>query len=272
MGNCDGDIGEDLKIPFPWFGGKSRAADLIWERFGNVASYIEPFAGSLAVLLARPYITGLMGHETINDLDANVSNFWRSIKNDPDNVVEFADWPINETDLRARHKWLIDQLPAHRLRMEQDPDYFDCKIAGWWVWGVSLWIGQGWCTNTSNSMPSISIVRGGGTSVSGINKRSIKEGDLKLWINKLSARIRYVRICCGDYTRVISKSIVNDNTVSGILLDPPYTEGNMKYAASTFNVAKDAAAWARENGNNPLIRIALCGLEGEHIILYQSHF
>ncbi len=40
----------------------------------------------------------------------------------------------------------------------------------------------------------------------------------------------------------------------------------MKYAASTFNVAKDAAAWARENGNNPLIRIALCGLEGEHIM------
>jgi site-specific DNA-adenine methylase len=40
-----------LRAPFPWFGGKSRIAHLVWERFGDVAHYIEPFAGSLAVLL-----------------------------------------------------------------------------------------------------------------------------------------------------------------------------------------------------------------------------
>lgn len=44
-----------LKAPFPWFGGKSRAAHLIWPRFGNVPNYVEPFAGSLAVLLNRPH-------------------------------------------------------------------------------------------------------------------------------------------------------------------------------------------------------------------------
>jgi site-specific DNA-adenine methylase len=43
-----------MKAPFPWFGGKSRAAHLVWERFGNVPNYVEPFAGSLAVLLSRP--------------------------------------------------------------------------------------------------------------------------------------------------------------------------------------------------------------------------
>lgn len=26
---------QPLKAPFPWFGGKSRAADLIWPRLGN---------------------------------------------------------------------------------------------------------------------------------------------------------------------------------------------------------------------------------------------
>lgn len=45
---------EPVRAPFPWFGGKSRAADLVWARFGNVPNYVEPFAGSLAVLLARP--------------------------------------------------------------------------------------------------------------------------------------------------------------------------------------------------------------------------
>ena len=37
-----------MKAPFPWFGGKSRAASIIWQRFGNVRNYVEPFAGSLA--------------------------------------------------------------------------------------------------------------------------------------------------------------------------------------------------------------------------------
>ena len=33
-----------LTAPFTWFGGKRKAAPLIWERFGDVANYVEPFA------------------------------------------------------------------------------------------------------------------------------------------------------------------------------------------------------------------------------------
>ena len=28
--------GDDLRAPFPWFGGKRRIADLVWSRFGDV--------------------------------------------------------------------------------------------------------------------------------------------------------------------------------------------------------------------------------------------
>ena len=115
------------------FGGKSRAAELIWSRLGDVANYIEPFAGSLAVLLARPHAPGT---ETINDLDCFVANFWRAVQAVPDEVAHWADGPVNEADLHARHRWLLAQLPEHRERMERDPDYFDAKIAGWWVWGL----------------------------------------------------------------------------------------------------------------------------------------
>ena len=55
-----------LKAPFPWFGGKSRVADIVWDRFGDVANYVEPFFGSGAVLLARPHPPRI---ETVNDLD-----------------------------------------------------------------------------------------------------------------------------------------------------------------------------------------------------------
>lgn len=40
-----------IKAPFPWFGGKSRAAPLVWQALGDVKNFVEPFAGSLAVLL-----------------------------------------------------------------------------------------------------------------------------------------------------------------------------------------------------------------------------
>ena len=43
-----------LAAPFPYFGGKRRAAPTIWREFGDPAGYVEPFAGSAAVLLARP--------------------------------------------------------------------------------------------------------------------------------------------------------------------------------------------------------------------------
>jgi hypothetical protein len=132
-----------LKSPFPWFGGKSRAAPLIWERFGDPANFVEPFAGSLAVLLGRPTPPRI---ETVNDLDCFVANFWRSLKSDPAGVTEWASDPVNEADLHARHLWLVNR-DDFRERMKTDPDFFDVKVAGWWVWGQCSWIGSGWCRN-----------------------------------------------------------------------------------------------------------------------------
>src|SRR3990167_10434624 len=80
---------EPLHAPFPWFGGKSRIAPLVWQRFGDVANYVEPFSGSLAVLLGRP--TPPRG-ETVNDKDALVCNFWRALQADPDGGGSWADW------------------------------------------------------------------------------------------------------------------------------------------------------------------------------------
>jgi hypothetical protein len=121
-----------LRAPFPWFGGKSRVAPLVWERFGDVPNYVEPFAGSLAVLLGRPHAPRT---ETVNDRDAYLSNFWRALQADPDGVAAYADAPVNEADLHARHLWLLQQRDF-RERMLTEPDYFDVKVAGWWVWGV----------------------------------------------------------------------------------------------------------------------------------------
>lgn len=137
----------EVRAPFPWFGGKRRVADVVWRAFGpDCPNYIEPFAGSLAVLLARPNGAGKI--ETVNDADRYLANFWRAVTLDPDGVAAAADWPVNEADLHARHRWLVNQA-EFRERMHTDPDFFDVKIAGWWVWGLCQWIGGGWCVEAN---------------------------------------------------------------------------------------------------------------------------
>ena len=133
----------DLRSPFPWFGGKRRVADVVWRAFGEVPNYVEPFAGSLAVLLGRPHEAKI---ETVNDRDRYLANFWRAVTADPLEVARWADWPVNEADMHARHLWLVDQA-SFRERMHAEPDFYDVKIAGWWVWGICIWIGAGWCAD-----------------------------------------------------------------------------------------------------------------------------
>jgi hypothetical protein len=125
-----------------YFGGKARVASVIWARFGDVPNYVEPFAGSLAVLLSRPHEPRV---ETVNDVDALLCNFWRALRADPDAVAQHADWPVSEVDLHARHLWLLDRR-ADVARLIADPDWYDAKVAGWWVWGACCWIGSGWCS------------------------------------------------------------------------------------------------------------------------------
>jgi hypothetical protein len=133
-----------LKAPFPYFGGKSRIAEIIWDRLGDVDNYIEPFCGSAAALLARPTTPRI---ETVNDADCYVANFWRATGCDPEAVAVHADWPVNESDLHARHRWLVlsDDAKTFRERVRRDPEFFDAKVAGWWCWGACCWIGSGWC-------------------------------------------------------------------------------------------------------------------------------
>src|SRR5713226_9062249 len=209
---------QPLKAPFPWFGGKSRVANLIWKRFGNVPNYCEPFFGSGAVLLGRPHIPKI---ETINDLDCMVANFWRAVKYDPEKVAHYADWPVNEADKQARHLWLIKQ-EKFREHIKSDPDYYDAKIAGWWVWGQCIWIGSGWCAaqlsdnaagQVSRQIPHLSSAGQGIhrqrphlTSRQGVHRPEHSGENLIAYIQNLANRLRYVRVCCGNWDRILGET------------------------------------------------------------------
>lgn len=274
-----------LRAPFPYFGGKSTTAEMTWARFGNVANYIEPFCGSAANLLLRPHV-GQM--ETINDFDCYLANFWRATKFAADQVVEYCDWPVLEADLHARHKWLVlsDDAVQFRERIKTDPDYFDAKIAGWWVWGQSLWIGGGWCPNQEVGSFTGNSINGKRPTLNGTGVHAgpmYRDCDsrrtyLLEWFRTLQNRLRSVRVCCGSWIRVCkSSSVTTLMGITGIFFDPPYlfevdgeyNRNGMIYSSEDAQVAHAVREYCLERGNDPMMRIALCGLDGEHNLLEQ---
>lgn len=251
-----------LRAPFPYFGSKRHAARLVWQALGDVASYCEPFCGSAAVLLARPGGAGRI--ETINDLSGHVANFWRAVRQDPAEVARHIDYPVIETDLHARHRWLVARHPELRAGLDADPDWCDPKAAGWWAWGASAWIGSGWCDDREpgRQLPHLS---GAGVAVhAGGNCERLGQ-----WIADLAERLRRVRVACGDFRRVLTPSALCDTPAGGrvgLFFDPPYGEGADVYGAlDKTSVASDAAAVAADLAReHPTWRLVLAGYVGQH--------
>lgn len=289
-----------LRAPFPYFGGKRRAAELIWSRLGNVPNYVEPFCGSCAVLLARPGGAGKV--ETVNDIDGLLVNFWRAVKHDPEAVAEYASWPVTELDLLARHDWLIGKRESISAMLQDDPDAYDAKAAGWWCWGMNTWLGskfalKGAGTGEDRLLPHLGDAGTGvnrllphlGNAGTGVNRllphlgNAGKGWDRRIphlgnagkggademvadWMFGLAERLRRVRIISGEWQRICTPSVTTKHGITGVVLDPPYdAEGHDRGMYIAYgSVAKEVGAWCRENGSNPLFRIALCGYEGEH--------
>lgn len=281
--------------PFPYFGGKRGIAPAIWERLGADAAYVEPFAGSAAMLLARPgWSPGVGWVETINDADGMVANFWRALRSDPSAVAAYADWPVNENDLHARHAWLVGVKESLRSRLEGDPAWCDARIAGWWVWGMSCWIGGGFCSgdgpwhvvngelvddDTPGARRRVQLGPGRGVQrqrvQAGDQRRSASAGTgeagLYAWMEALAARLARVRVCCGDWSRVLSPTARGSpwsSTPVAVFLDPPYSHETGRdtdiYAQESAAVAADVGAWCAATGDDPGLRIALCGYDTEH--------
>lgn len=65
-----------MRPPFPYFGGKMSVAERVVSLLPPHRHYVEPYCGSLAVLLAkRP--TPI---ETVNDLDGRLMTFWTVLR------------------------------------------------------------------------------------------------------------------------------------------------------------------------------------------------
>lgn len=281
-----------LQAPFPYFGGKSKVAAAVWERFGNPDNYVEPFGGSLAVLLARPHEhEWWLKRETAGDYSGMVVNFYRAVSANPTEVAHHANWPVTEADLTSRHLFLVRYQNELAEKLVADPNFYDSQAAGWWVWGLSAWVGGDWMTGKGpwkpgdpegpgvyRKMPMIAGSHGGKgihKPLSTLTALDSQHPDLHEFygvalsekFHALADRLRRVRISCGDWARLTgAASDPGPKKMSAIFLDPPYDlalrradlYGATDHTSNDQQVHEAARNWALAEGENPLRRIAYC--------------
>lgn len=186
-----------MKPPLPYFGSKTSLARRIVAMFSPHRSYVDLFAGSLAVTLAKP--RSLI--EIANDLDDQLMCFWRLLRDRcPDLLAACAATPHSRTEFDlARYRGEdLDELERARR-----------------VW-TSLTQGRiptlgdtGWRHNidphgTNQAIPDqlLSLVRR---------------------MPAVAARLRHVTLECRDAIDVAADHARHPDTL--IYADPPYIEG-----------------------------------------------
>ena len=277
-----------LAAPFPYFGGKRRAAPIIWRALGDPGGYVEPFAGSAAVLLARPARVG--GRvETLNDADGWLVNTWRAIRADPDGVARHAAGPVAEIDYHARLAWLQGRRTEGLVSwLEGDPEAHDPKAAGWWLYVAACGIGDPWGPGPWRvvderlvKLPHLGDAGRGvnrelphlGDAGRGVNRELPHLGDagqearLAAYMRALSHRLASTRITCGSWERVVKPSVLRakrgGDGALAVLLDPPYaTSGDLYAGTGDLDVAERVREWCETAPRDT--RIVLCGYDSEH--------
>lgn len=101
-----------MKPPMPYFGGKQTVADRIVALFPEHDGYIEPYAGGLAVLFAKP----AERMEVVNDINEDLVTFWRVLRDRSDELIRVCELtPHSRSEMRL--SWTregVDELERAR--------------------------------------------------------------------------------------------------------------------------------------------------------------
>jgi DNA adenine methylase len=185
-----------MNPPIIYFGGKQRIASRIIDLFPEHAHYVEPYAGGLSVLLAKPPST----METINDLNGNVVAFWRVLRDRPDELQRVCELtPHSRQEFRRA------------VQVMRDPAADDLERARA-VW-VQLTQGRSGMTSKTGWR----MYRNGESSGAGLAR--YLDG-YRARLMPAAKRLRDCQIECRDALDVIADYGRVESTL--LYLDPPY--------------------------------------------------
>jgi len=184
-----------MRPPFAYYGGKGRLAPWIASLIPPHRVYVEPFAGSAAVLLTKLPAT----HEILNDVDGNVVTFFRVLRDRPgdlERVCRLTPYARGEFDLCSPDLVTDDVDDLERARR-------------WWA-RTSMSFAS---TGTNATGFSTSILRGSNNARSMANRVDR--------FMAIAERLRHVTIDNRDAVDVLTR---NDATDAVAYLDPPYLD------------------------------------------------
>lgn len=100
-----------MKPPVPYFGGKTTIGPAVAALLPLHEHYVEPYCGSLAVLMAKRPSTW----ETVNDIDQQLMTFWRILRDRPDELARAcALTPHARAEQQAAYEPAGDDIEAAR--------------------------------------------------------------------------------------------------------------------------------------------------------------
>lgn len=204
-----------MRPPFSYYGGKTRVAAQIAALLPPHRHYVEPFAGSLAVLLAkRPSVM-----ETVNDLDHDLVTFWRMLRERSEDLIRACSLtPHSRAELAAAWAPTSDELELARR-----------------VW-VILSQGRGGVLRASKTGWRYFIApRGSSIGLPGY---------LHAYVDRMATiaeRLANVTLECMPALDLIAKYGAYDDEVL-LYLDPPYLGEARGWGLNYRHEMKDAAA------------------------------
>lgn len=201
-----------VRPAFPYYGGKARMAATIAALIPPHRLYVEPFAGSAAVLLAKPPSK----HEVLNDADGNVVAFYRALREHPEELQRALTLTPYSRDEYAACADMGDDLPlmerARRFVVRTSQSINAAGAAGSPGWALS--------TTRNQSRP--------GTFAGAVDR-----------LDAVAERLRRVYIENADAVLVIERHGKYADAV--IYADPPYLrETRTTGGASSYRLDTNA--------------------------------
>lgn len=193
-----------MRPPIPYFGGKQTLAERIIAAFPAHGHYVEPFGGSLAVLLAKQPSR----YETVNDLDGDLMTFWRVLRDQPAELERACALTPHS---RAEHADSYD-LPGDLTDLERARRVFVQLTQG----RMGVRTKSGWCHNIDPAGGKASM----SSYLAGYTAR----------IAPAAQRLARVTLECRPALELIADHGRHETTL--LYVDPPYVGStrNTRYA------------------------------------------
>lgn len=184
-----------MKPIISYYGGKQRIAKHIIPLIPDHSVYVEPFCGGAALLFAKGCRNKSGYKEVINDIDANLINFYRQFRENFEQLCYKFEGTLYSSLEHKKSRYII----------ENPKEFSDLERA--WAYYINIHksfantLGRGWGTTTTSKNHAYSF------------RRKIQG------LSDFMDRLKYVHIDCDDALRVIKRW---DSKDTFFYCDPPY--------------------------------------------------